>query len=274
MKYIGILTLLIITACSSKLMDRNATSTITKAIAKGEDISISGITIDEEINLLDIVPMSPLNEKSNYGSVNGNLYFYNCTFKKPFVAFNQNNKGGENAIQFKGNISFVNCKFESEFSIRSCSVNGAADFSNTTFAKKSNFQDAIFMQRANFNKTFWQDEALFQNVRFYHKTNFMDIIAHNHIMFQAAVFHDETNFSMSECLKYVDFSLVRFEGPALFNYIKWKDRAVFNDAVWMVDCTFVDPEFNDVSFKNSDMRGKYLMRGEQVNGILIPIESE
>lgn len=274
MKYTLIIGLLIITACSSKLIDNNKNMNLKKALLKGENIVLNGTIIEEELNLTEIVKMNKFNAKSSYGKVAGDLFFMDCTFKKPFIAYTKNKAGGEDAIQFEGNISFINCKFEDEFNIRSCSISGAADFSNTTFKKKANFQDAIFMQRANFNKAFWIGEAQFQNTRFYHKTNFMDIKADNHLMFQAAVFHDETNFSMAECLKYVDFSLVRFEGDALFNYIKWKDRAVFNDAVWMMGSTFIEPQFGDVSFKNSDMRGKHLMSGEKISGKHILADSE
>jgi hypothetical protein len=255
-------------------MDGNKSINLKKALLSGEDIMLNGITINEELNLTEIVRMNRFSEKSSYGRVKSNIFFMECTFTKPFIAFTKNSSGGEDAIQFEGNISFINCKFEDEFSLRSCIITGAADFSNTTFKKNANFQDVIFMQRANFNKAFWSDEAQFQNARFYHKTNFMDIKADNHLMFQSAVFHDETNFSLAECLKYVDFSLVRFDGPALFNYIKWKDRAVFNNATWMMDCTFIEPEFGDVSFKNSDVRGKYLMNGEKISGNHIKSDSE
>lgn len=274
MKYTLIICLLVIGACSSKLIDNNKAMNLKKLLSSGQDIALNGITIEEEIDLTKIIVMQRFNDKSSYGQVEGNLFFMDCTFKKPFIAFAQNSKGGEDAIQFEGNVSFINCTFEEDFSFRSCSISGAVDFSNTTFKKKANFQDAIFRQRANFNQAFWVDEALFQNVRFYHKTNFMDIKANNHLMFQSAVFHDETNFSLAECQKYVDFSLVRFGGPALFNYIKWTDRAVFNDAVWMMNCSFVDPEFGDVSFKNSDVRGKYLMSGEKISGTHIPSDAE
>lgn len=274
MKYSFIIFILILTACSSTLINKNNKTDLKKALSSGEDIVLKGITIDEEINLIQLIKMKKFNEKSSYGQVASNLFFMDCTFKKPFIAYSKNAAGGEDAIQFTGNVSFINCKFEDEFSIKSCTVNGAADFSNTTFLGKANFQDAIFMQRANYNKAFWAEEAQFQNVRFYHKTNFMDIKANNHLMFQAAVFHDETNFSMAECLKYVDFSLVRFDGPAFFNYIKWKDRAVFNNALWLMDCTFIDPEFGDVSFKNSIVRGNYILKGEKISGQHITAETE
>jgi len=274
MKYALIFCLLTIAACSSKLIQNEAPLNIKKALMSGENVSVSGLTIKEELDLTQVIQMTRFNAKSSYGKVKGDLFFMDCTFEKPFIAFSQNEKGGEDAIQFLGNVSFINCKFEDDFSFRSCTVHGATDFSNTTFKQKANFQDAIFMQRANFNKAFWIDEALFQNVRFYHKTNFMDIKVDNHMMFQSAVFHDETNFSLAECLKYVDFSLVRFDGPALFNYIKWKDRAVFNDAIWMMDCLFIEPELGDISFKNSDVRGKYLMSGEKISGNHISLETK
>ena len=272
MKYIILIGLLAITACSAKMMKTNNPTDIKKALIKGEDIIIEGITFEDELDLTEILPMSKSSVKTSFGQVRGNIYFQECIFKKPFTAFKNSAEGEVKAVQFQGNVGFVNCKFEDEFTIRYCSVEGNLDFSGTTFRKKANFQDVIFMQRVNFKEAFWADEALFQNTRFYHRTNFMDIKVDGHLMFQSANFRDETNFSLSECLKYVDFSLVRFDGPALFNYIKWKDRAVFNNALWNMDSHFVEPEFGDVSFKNSTTRGKFMMQGEKISGKHITAE--
>jgi len=269
MRYTIIALILIITACSSKLIRMDKEYNLIKFLQEGKDIVIEGDTISEELDLTKIIKMHKFNAKSSYGQVKGNLMFMDCTFKRKVSAFAQTNSGGEQAIQFKGNVSFVNCTFEEELNLRSCTIEGAVDFSNTTFKKGANFQDVIFMQRANFNKAFWIGEAKFQNVRFYHKTNFMDIKANNHLMFQAAVFGDETNFSMAETSKYVDFSLVRFDGPALFNFVKWGDRATFNNCLWNMSAMFVDSSFGSVSFTGSDCRGKFVMSGEKVTDKMV-----
>jgi hypothetical protein len=42
----------------------------------------------------------------------------------------------------------------------------------------------------------------------------------------------------------------------------------------MMTATFIEPEFGDVSFKNSDARGKFLMRGEKITGQHITASTE
>lgn len=269
MKYLALTLLLTIIACSAKVANQTKNMSIIDQLKEGKDIYLRDQVIDESIDLSSILTSVKVNAASSQIRITSNLFFEGCTFKKPLVAYGRSKDFDEVTTQFLGSVAFINCKFESEVNFKYATFHGHANFGDTTFKERANFQDVTLLQRCSFRGAFWQEEAHFQNARFYHKANFMETKANGHCLFQAAYFRDEVNFSTSEFAKYVDFSLVKFDHNASFNYVKWKDRSAFNNATFMMDASFVKPEFGDASFKNVDKRGEMVMRDEKVTGKII-----
>ena len=274
MKEVLIILLIGLTACAANMKGSKKDIRIEEALINGYDIVIKNKTIKEAIDLTELLHKIPINDKSSFVQVTSNIYFQDCIFEGSFKTSKRTKEWGEVATQFINNVAFINCKFLDQAEFRASVFKGHVDFSNSTFKKGANFQDALFTQKTTFNGTFWEGEGKFQLGRFYHTTTFMDARATEHMMFQGAVFHDECNFNISDFQKYVDFSLVRFNGKSSFNYTKWKDRAVFTNCVWRDHTSFVHVEFGDISFKGSRCDGNFLMEGENITGEYTAMEMD
>ena len=270
MKHIVLLLIIGIAGCGSEMNLTKKQPSLMHQIKNGRNIIITGQTITEAIDLVNLLEITPLNPTSGFVTVHSNIYFQDCTFKEDIIATKIAN--GETATQFKGSVAFINCSFEKQVNLRSAVFYGPVDFSQSIFYQGSSFQDAIFMQRATFNGTIWKEEGKFQQSRFYHTASFMDSRARGHMMFQKAVFRDDSNFSMSDYSKYVDFSLSRFSGKSTFNYVKWLDRAVLTNAIWRDDVSFIDGTFGSISLKGSKCDGDFIMEGKSVNAEYIPMD--
>ena len=241
---------------------------VTETIKSGRTVNITGETFAEEINLIELGQQNKFTPTQHITKINSSLYFENCTFEKPFIAY-INDGNTQSSTQFASAVSFINCKFNAGASFNACTFVGSVDFTGTTFNKKSSFQDCTFQDKTSFFDVHWNCEAKFQNSRFYQRTKFVDASANQHFMMQGCVFRDDVNFGQTKFDKYVDFSLSRFYGQSSFNYANWSDRATFSNSTIFMNMNIIDAVFGEITFKNQTQIGDLIIKGGKVSGQIV-----
>lgn len=243
-------------SCATQNSSASQEVGIKDLIKKNLPVYIENQTIDESIDFTSFLETHLISEGVYQVSINSNITFKKCVFKKPVQSYRKMENGDIVITSFKGNLSFIDCIFKEDVSFRGSSINGRTDFTNSSFNLAANFEELNCHENAYFNQTKFEGDLRFQNSFFNEKANFMNIECFGNTSFQNSLFNSELQFSAAKFYNYVDFALIDCRDKVLFNYAEFKGKADFGSSMFFQDFDYVSTKNNTTNFDNCRFLGK------------------
>jgi len=235
-----------------------------KEIGKGHALTYRDVTIEGDINLLDM-EMGQLTPNNFVATVGAPLYFERCEFKGRLIGFEHR---GDTArvIRFLSAVSFNNCRFEEGIDLRGSTFDHHLYFNASLFDKevqlqairvggdfrmeKTIFSGGLFLQEAVIQGSFWAKDATVLG----------------QLSVQQADFWQNAVFAGLEVHEYADFGLANFRRSAFFEYGKYHERANFSGAAFRHRAEWTNTHFEKhVDLSNTWFAFKPIFTGIQKN---------
>ncbi len=236
-------------------------------IAKGKPVSLSGVTIEGDLDFTRL-PSYKTGPANSEVAVNVPLYFEKCRFKGKIIASKERGEAFINTL-FRFNISLVNCVFYQKLNLKSARIDGVFSLAGSEINGTVNAQNLWAGSDAFFGSTLFAREVYFQNARFQGRAGFSKAVFNEVVYFQNCRFAEETLFRECVFEKPADFSLGKFEGVLSFDYSVIKGKLFLQSGLFFNSIQLTDARFIEINLENSVFLNQHQEKLKSSPGILL-----
>jgi hypothetical protein len=177
-------------------------------------------------------------------NINGDLNLSNLDLSNKSIITNFNDTKTLKLSPFSKPLRIINCSIK----IVDSQINGALDFSNTTFENSIDFTGTEFKKNATFLSARFSKHAIFERTTFSKFAVFYSSRFSDSAFFNKASFNEDANFVGSSFEGPVDFSQSNFRGIADFGSSTFCKPAYFTNSLFNNKTLFAIANFKEGAY--------------------------